>query len=80
MVIIFTEGKLTEGKIIIDWEELNMKKICAILVLAGIMLALVTAGGADADSISIERMFFQALLSALLVLSGTHGFLRGERA
>ena len=57
-----------------------MKKMCAGLVFTGIMLALATAGGADANSISMGRMFFQAVLSAILVLSGTHFAVRGERA
>ena len=71
---------ITEGKTIINWEEFSMKKICAVMILSGIVLACVTAGGVDANCISTARLVFQAAISALLVLFGTHFAMRGETA
>lgn len=57
-----------------------MKKIFGILILMGIMLALVTAGSVDSDTIETGRMIVQAAVSSLMVLCGTHFVRRGEAA
>lgn len=55
-----------------------MKKIYALMIMAGLILAVVTAGGVDAGVIGVNRLMVQALFSSVLMLSGTHFSLRGE--
>ncbi len=70
---------ISEGKIINVWEELVMKKMYGFMIMAGLILAMVTAGGADAGSISNLRLASQAVVSSLLMLLGTFLTVRGER-
>ena len=53
-----------------------MKKIFAFMVLAGIVLAMATAGGFDSGIISIGRIFAQSIVSVVLIYSG--GMLLGR--
>ena len=57
-----------------------MKKIFTAMIFAGVLLALVTAGGADAGSLTVKRTLIQAAISAGMVLVGTHFLKRGEAA
>lgn len=47
-----------------------MKKIFALMVLTGIVLAMATAGGFDSGVISIGRIFAQSAFSVALIYSG----------
>lgn len=83
-VYVFLDTKsfiiTTEGKIIKSLGGITMKKMYGFMIIAGFVLATVTAGGADANSISIMRLASQATVASLLMLSGTFLILRGEKA
>lgn len=55
-----------------------MKKIFTIMVLAGVVLAMATAGGFDSGVISIGRIFIQSIVSVALIYSG--GMMLGRSA
>lgn len=57
-----------------------MKKMFGLMIAAGLILAMITAGGADSNTISVWRLTMQAAISSLLIISGTHFVLRGDRA
>lgn len=57
-----------------------MKNFYGLMIITGIVLALVTAGGADSNTIGMGRMFFQVIVASFLLLTGTHYMTRGEEA
>lgn len=50
-----------------------MKKIFGVMIVCGVMLAMMTAGGMDAGSLTMGRIVIQAAVSSLLVLCGAEG-------
>lgn len=57
-----------------------MKKLFTLMVVAGAILAMATAGGADSGTITLQRIIVQAALSSFLMIFGTHFLRRGEAA
>lgn len=47
-----------------------MKKICAIMIMAGVVLAMATAGGCDSNLIGLDRILLQSMVSAVLICTG----------
>lgn len=56
-----------------------MKKMYKVMTAAGIILAVITAGGADANTVSMWQLALLGAASSVLVLMGTHFMLRGEK-
>ena len=57
-----------------------MKKIFAIMVMMGIVIAMATAGGVDAEILSVNRIVIQGAIASALIFFGTYFAERGERA
>ncbi len=57
-----------------------MKKIFSAMTILGVVLAMATAGGADAGNLSMSQILLRALISSLMVLCGTHFVRRGDWA
>ncbi|MGM9550703.1 MAG: hypothetical protein ACI3XA_00415 [Clostridia bacterium] len=56
-----------------------MKKIFAVMVFVGFVLAAATAGGVDAGMLSVDRILIQGVMASILMLGGTLLIKRGER-
>ncbi len=56
-----------------------MKKIFCVMTVCGVLLAMMTAGGMDAGSLTMGRIVVQAVISSLLVLCGAEGTRALER-
>lgn len=48
-----------------------MKKLFGLMILAGIILAMATAGGFDSGVIDSGRIFVQSVISVALIYSGS---------
>ncbi|MBQ7876762.1 MAG: hypothetical protein IJ316_05670 [Clostridia bacterium] len=57
-----------------------MKKIFSAMTILGVVLAMATAGGADAGNLPMTQIVVQALISTLMVLCGTHFVKEGDAA
>lgn len=57
-----------------------MKKIFGFMVMAGIVLAMATAGGFDSGIISIGRIFVQSVVSVVLIYTGGMMLGRSQKA
>ncbi len=57
-----------------------MKKFFSVMTVLGVVLAMMTAGGADAGNLTMTQILLQALISSLMVLCGMHFAKEGDAA